>query len=72
MLLLGGGSGVVPLMAMLRHRRLTMPELPMRLVYSIRNADDVIYEDELGDDAASTRANRRRGGADTAGTSIPS
>jgi ferredoxin-NADP reductase len=48
-LLLGGGSGVVPLMAMLRHRRRTMPELPMRLVYSVRNADDVIYEDELGD-----------------------
>ncbi len=48
-LLLGGGSGVVPLMAMLRHRRRTMPELPMRLVYSVRSADDVIYEDELGD-----------------------
>jgi ferredoxin-NADP reductase len=48
-LLLGGGSGVVPLMAMLRHRRRTMPELPMRLIYSVRNADDVIYEDELGD-----------------------
>ena len=45
----GGGSGVVPLMAMLRHRRRTMPELPMRLVYSVRNADDVIYGDELGD-----------------------
>src|SRR5919106_2295192 len=27
----GGGSGVVPLMAILRHRRRTMPELPMRL-----------------------------------------
>ena len=35
-LLVGGGSGVVPLMAMLRHRRRTMPELPMRLVYSVR------------------------------------
>ena len=50
-LLLGGGSGVVPLMAMLRHRRRTMPELPMRLVYSVRGADDVIYASELGDDA---------------------
>jgi ferredoxin-NADP reductase len=48
-LLVGGGSGVVPLMCMLRHRRLTMPELPMRLVYSVRNADDVIYADELED-----------------------
>ena len=48
-LLVGGGSGVVPLMAILRHRRRTMPELPMRLVYSVRSAEDVIYADELGD-----------------------
>ena len=53
-LLVGGGSGVVPLMAMLRHRRLTMPELPMRLIYSVRTAEDVIYADELGDDAVLT------------------
>src|SRR5262249_26230174 len=53
-LLVGGGSGVVPLMAMLRPRRRTMPELPMRLVYSVRNAEDVIYTDELGDDAVLT------------------
>jgi ferredoxin-NADP reductase len=53
-LLVGGGSGVVPLMAMLRHRRRTMPDLPMRLVYSVRSADDVIYADELGDDAVLT------------------
>jgi ferredoxin-NADP reductase len=53
-LLLGGGSGVVPLMAMLRHRRRTMPDLPMRLIYSVRSADDVIYADELGDDAVLT------------------
>jgi ferredoxin-NADP reductase len=53
-LLIGGGSGVVPLMAMLRHRRLTMPELAMRLIYSVRSAEDVIYADELGDDATLT------------------
>ena len=53
-LLVGGGSGVVPLMAMLRHRRRTMPELEMRLVYSVRSADDVIYADELGDDVVLT------------------
>ena len=53
-LLVGGGSGVVPLMAILRHRRLTMPHLPMRLVYSVRTAEDVIYADELGDDAVLT------------------
>jgi ferredoxin-NADP reductase len=53
-LLVGGGSGVVPLMAMLRHRRRTMPDLPMRLIYSVRTAEDVIYRDELGDDAVLT------------------
>jgi ferredoxin-NADP reductase len=53
-LLVGGGSGVVPLMAMLRHRRRTMPELPMHLVYSVRSADEVIYADELGDDTTLT------------------
>jgi len=57
-LLVGGGSGVVPLMAMLRHRRRTMPELPMRLVYSVRSAEDVIYADELGDDALLTFTRR--------------
>jgi ferredoxin-NADP reductase len=53
-LLVGGGSGVVPLMSMLRHRRRTMPELGMRLVYSVRSAEDVIYADELGDEALLT------------------
>lgn len=52
--LVGGGSGVVPLMAMLRHRRLTAPASPMRLIYSVRSAEDVIYADELGDDAMLT------------------
>ena len=41
-------------MAILRHRRRTMPDLPMRLVYSVRSAEDVIYADELGDDAELT------------------
>jgi ferredoxin-NADP reductase len=53
-LLVGGGSGVVPLMSMLRHRRRTMPDLPMRLVYSVRTDEDVIYADELDDDAVLT------------------
>ena len=53
-LLVGGGSGVVPLMCMLRHRRRTMPDLPMRLVYSVRHADDVIYKDEMGDETLLT------------------
>jgi ferredoxin-NADP reductase len=52
--LVGGGSGVAPLMAMLRHKRRAIPDADMRLVYSVRHADDVIYEDELGDDAVVT------------------
>jgi len=53
-LLVGGGSGVVPLMAMLRHQRRTMPRATMRLVYSVRSAADVIYADELGAETALT------------------
>jgi ferredoxin-NADP reductase len=53
-LLVGGGSGVVPLMGILRHRRRTMPELAMRLVYSVKSDEEVIYADELEDDAVLT------------------
>jgi len=52
--LVGGGSGVAPLMAMLRHKRRAMPDADMRIVYSVRHADDVIYEDELDGDAVLT------------------
>jgi ferredoxin-NADP reductase len=46
-LLVGGGSGVVPLMAMLRHaRRLGRPEL-VRFVASVRSPGDLYYADEL-------------------------
>jgi ferredoxin-NADP reductase len=64
-LLVGGGSGVVPLMAMLRHRRLTMPELPMRLIYSVRIPEEVIYADELG--AETTLTYTREAPADWSG-----
>ena len=64
-LLVGGGSGVVPLMAMLRHRRRTMPDLPMRLVYSVRIPEEVIYADELG--AETTLTYTREAPADWAG-----
>jgi ferredoxin-NADP reductase len=53
-LLIGGGSGVVPLMAMLRHRRRTTPEQMMRLVYSVRSPEELIYADELGDETVLT------------------
>ena len=52
--LVGGGSGVVPLMAMLRHRRRALPDAPMCLLYSVCTAADVIYAAELGDDATLT------------------
>jgi ferredoxin-NADP reductase len=53
-MLLGGGSGVVPLMCMLRHRRRAQPQLPMLLIYSVRSPEDVIYADELEPDTVLT------------------
>ena len=47
LLLVAGGSGVVPLMAMLRHRRAAGLSDPARLLYSARSADKVIYRSEL-------------------------
>jgi ferredoxin-NADP reductase len=47
LLLLAGGSGIVPLMSMIRHRQATGSEVPVRLLYSVRSNDDVIYHDEL-------------------------
>jgi ferredoxin-NADP reductase len=46
-LLVAGGSGVVPLMAIARHRARSGGEAPMRLLYSSRRWEDVIYRDEL-------------------------
>jgi len=51
-LLLGGGSGVVPLMAMIRHRRAAGSDASMRLLYSAKRADDLIYREELEELAA--------------------
>jgi ferredoxin-NADP reductase len=47
LLLVAGGSGVVPLRAMLRHYRAVGSSVPLRLLYSARSLDDVIYRDEL-------------------------
>ncbi|HSD78164.1 MAG TPA: ferredoxin reductase, partial [Solirubrobacteraceae bacterium] len=47
-LLVAGGSGVVPLAAMARRRARVGGEAPMRLLYSSRSWEDVIYRDELG------------------------
>ncbi len=51
LLLLAGGSGIVPLRAMLRCRRSAGSSVPARLLYSSRSWEDVIYRSEL-DDAA--------------------
>ena len=47
LLLVAGGSGIVPLMAMIRHRRAVASTVPARLLYSARSQDEVIYRDEL-------------------------
>lgn len=47
LLLVGGGSGVVPLIAILRHRLLIGATNPTRLLYSVRTAEEIIYRTEL-------------------------
>jgi ferredoxin-NADP reductase len=47
LMLLAGGSGIVPLRAVLRHRERTGSAVPVRLLYSARSWEDVIYRDEL-------------------------
>jgi ferredoxin-NADP reductase len=46
-LLVAGGSGVAPLMSMLRHRAASQRRVPARLLYSCRTLADVIFRDEL-------------------------
>jgi ferredoxin-NADP reductase len=58
LLLIGGGSGVVPLMSMLRHRRRALPQVPVRLLYSVRSPDDVFYRGELGEETTLTYTRR--------------
>jgi ferredoxin-NADP reductase len=47
LLLVAGGSGIVPLMAMLRHRAAVGSTVATRLFYSSRSFEDLIYHDEL-------------------------
>jgi ferredoxin-NADP reductase len=49
MVLVGGGSGIVPLMSMIRHRALRQATVPMLLLSSARTWDDVIFRSELSD-----------------------
>lgn len=47
LLLVAGGSGIVPIMSMLRHRENSAPEVEALLLYSSRSAGDIIYQREL-------------------------
>ena len=47
LLLIGGGSGVVPLMSMIRHRAAQGSGVPALLLYSARSWDEIIFRDEL-------------------------
>jgi ferredoxin-NADP reductase len=47
LLLVAGGSGVVPLMSILRHRAAAGASIPTRLLYSSHSLEDVIYRDDL-------------------------
>ncbi len=49
-LLIAGGSGVVPLMSILRQQRALYPDVLARLIYSARSPDDLLFADELGPD----------------------
>jgi ferredoxin-NADP reductase len=49
LLLVGGGSGIVPLMCILRHRKWSGSAVRAALLYSVRTREDVIYHDELTD-----------------------
>lgn len=47
LLLVAGGSGIVPLMAMIRHRAARGSTIPTRLLFSSRDFDEIIYRQEL-------------------------
>jgi ferredoxin-NADP reductase len=47
LLLVAGGSGVVPLMAMIRHRHRAGSRVPTRILFSSRHLEEIIYRDEL-------------------------
>ncbi len=47
LLLVAGGSGIVPLMAMIRHRAAHTSTVPTRLLYSSRAFEEIIYRQEL-------------------------
>jgi ferredoxin-NADP reductase len=54
LLLIAGGSGIVPLRAILRHHQRSGSDVPVRLLYSSPTLADVIYHDELSQPSDST------------------
>jgi ferredoxin-NADP reductase len=49
LLLVAGGSGIVPLMAMIRAHAVNKSKVPVRLIYSVRSPADVLYAPELSE-----------------------
>jgi len=62
-LLVGGGSGVVPLVSMLRHWRATASPVTLRLVVGVRSPDDLPFADEYGDETTVLYSRRPPPGA---------
>lgn len=58
LVLVAGGSGIAPLMAMLRHRAAIDSHVPATLLYSSRSWDEIIFRDELARMAAADPALR--------------
>jgi ferredoxin-NADP reductase len=54
--LIGGGSGIVPLMAMIRSHAASASPVLFKLLYSVRGPRDVFYADELRELAAASAA----------------
>jgi ferredoxin-NADP reductase len=54
LLLLAGGSGIVPLMAIIRTHGEVKSQVPVRLIYSVRSPADAIYASELAERTASS------------------
>ena len=59
LLLLAGGSGIVPFRSLLRHHAAIGSDTPVRLLYSARTIDDVIYRNELAGFASRTQVDVR-------------
>jgi ferredoxin-NADP reductase len=58
LLLVAGGSGIAPLMAMLRSRRLSHPDVPARMLFSVRTPEDLIFAGELGEETTVVHTRR--------------